>query len=59
MSLPIPHWRFDRAYYPTRDPRRSDHVAHIDVQERINQRIVASSADGSYAATVTKRDVAK
>lgn len=59
MSIPVPYWQSDRGYYPRKDPRRDAHIAHIEAQERINQRIVASSADGSYAAIVTKKDVVK
>lgn len=54
---PVPYWRSDRDYYPRKDPRRDAHLAHIETQERINRRIVASSGDGSYSVIVTKKDV--
>jgi hypothetical protein len=54
---PVPYWRSDRDYYSPKDPRRAAHLAHIDTQDRINRRIVASSADGSYAVVVTKKDL--
>lgn len=56
-SDPIPRWRADRDYYPKGDARRPAHIAHIDVQERINARIVASAGDGSYAVIVARKDL--
>jgi hypothetical protein len=56
-SDPIPRWRADPEYYGKKDPRRAAHLAHIEVQERINARICASAGDGSYAVQVTRRDI--
>lgn len=54
---PIPYWRSDRDFYSIKDPRRAAHIAEIAAQERINQRIVASSGDGSYSVLVTRKEV--
>lgn len=54
---PIPHWRGDRDYYPKSDPRRAAHVAHIETQERLNARIIASAGDHSYSVIVAKADL--
>jgi hypothetical protein len=53
----IPYWRSDRDFYSVKDPRRAAHVAEITAQERINQRIVASSGDSSYSVIVTRQEV--
>lgn len=53
---PVPYWRSDANYYPKGDSRRESHRREIEAQERINQRIVASSADGSYSITVRPED---
>lgn len=54
---PISYWMGDRDYYPRSDPRRAEHVRRIDARERIDRRIAASAGDGSYSATVERRDV--
>lgn len=56
-SYPVPYWRSDRDFYSLRDPRRAEHLAEIGAQERINQRIVASSAGGSYSIVVTRKEM--
>ena len=55
-TLPIPWWRFDRDYYRKGHPMREAHLAAIDIQNRINARIIASSGDGSYSVIVGKGD---
>jgi hypothetical protein len=56
-SDPVPYWRSDRDFYSLRDPRRAAHVAEIDLHERIDNRIAASSADGSYSIVVTRKEM--
>lgn len=58
MSEAIPRWRADPDYYPKNDARRKAQLRHIEVQNRINARIVASAGDGSYSVLVKKEDVA-
>jgi hypothetical protein len=55
---PVPYWHSDRDYYGRKDPLRAAHLAQIEMQERINRRIVASSSegDGSYCVVVNKGD---
>jgi hypothetical protein len=53
----IPRWQADPDYYCRKDQRRLAHLAHIEIQERINARIVMSSADGSYSAAVTRKEI--
>jgi hypothetical protein len=54
---PVPYWRSDRDFYTRKDPRRAAHLTEIEAQERINQRIVASSGDGSYCVAVTRKEM--
>ncbi len=56
-TLPIPYWMSDRDYYPRGDPRRAEHLKHIDIQDRINARIDACAGDRSYAVLVHKSEV--
>ncbi len=53
----IPQWLSDRDFYIRSDPRRAAHLAEIDAQDRINRRIDASSGDGSYSVTVTRKEM--
>ena len=58
--MSVPYWRSDRDYFARNDPRRAEHLAHIEVQERINRRIAVSSSEGdaSYSVVVNKADCA-
>ena len=57
--MTVPYWRSDRDYYGRKDSRRAAHLAELDLQERINRRIVVSSAEGdnSYAVVITRREI--
>jgi hypothetical protein len=39
--MSVPYWRSDRDYYGQKDQRRFDHLAHIELQERINRRALS------------------
>lgn len=53
----VPTWMSDRDYFSQKDPRRAQHVRAIETAERIENRIAASSGDGSYSVTVTRKEM--
>jgi hypothetical protein len=55
---PIPYWKSDRNYFPKNHPDRERHLREIEIGQRLDNRIVASSGDGSYSVLVTRKEVA-
>jgi hypothetical protein len=52
----VPWWRGDPDYYPRSDPRYAEHRRRIEANNRIDQRIAASSGDRSYSIVITKAE---
>jgi hypothetical protein len=57
MSDPVPYWRADRDYFLPSDARRAEHLRRIDINRRLDARIVASAGDHSYAIHVTRQEI--
>lgn len=59
MSRPVPYWRSDRSYFGRSHTSRDEHMQAIEISERIDNRIAASSGDGSYSVLITRKEIAK
>jgi hypothetical protein len=53
----VAEWKGDRNYYSVKDPRRAEHIRAIEINDRIDNRISASSGDGSYSIVLTRGEM--